>query len=149
MNETALPLVSALCCTRERPEQLERALECFMAQTYPRRELVVVHRTDDPATREVLARYAHEPTIVSVLIRPEEQRSLGDLRNRSIEASRGEYYGGSHGAGGSYPNGSGPSSTPGGGAIIFDAAEYLAGKLPPPLDFVITEAIQAIRPDEK
>lgn len=92
MNETALPLVSALCCTRERPEQLERALECFMAQTYPRRELVVVHRTDDPATREVLARYAHEPTIVSVLIRPEEQRSLGDLRNRSIEASRGEYF---------------------------------------------------------
>jgi glycosyltransferase involved in cell wall biosynthesis len=86
------PLVSALCCTRNRPEQLERAIRCFMAQSHSRRELVIVHRTDDHATAAVVERYVDRPDILVIRLRPEEQRSLGDLRNLSIAASRGEYF---------------------------------------------------------
>jgi glycosyltransferase involved in cell wall biosynthesis len=85
-------LVSALCCTRNRPDQLERAIRCFNAQTHLPRELVIVYRSDDTATATVVERYASRPDIVAVSLRPEEQTSLGDVRNLSIAASRGTYF---------------------------------------------------------
>src|SRR3954465_8432998 len=42
-----LPLVTCLCLTRNRREWLPRAIACFQAQTYERRELLIVADGDD------------------------------------------------------------------------------------------------------
>lgn len=41
------PLVSCLCLTRSRPEWLRKALECYRAQTWPNRELIIVADRDE------------------------------------------------------------------------------------------------------
>ena len=47
MNAEA-PLVTCVCLTRNRREFLPRAIECFLAQTYEPRELLVLN--DDKIT---------------------------------------------------------------------------------------------------
>ena len=41
------PLVTCLCLTRNRRGFLPRAIECFVAQTYEERELLIVDDGDD------------------------------------------------------------------------------------------------------
>lgn len=88
-NDPKDPLISCLCLTRKRPHHLARAIECFLAQTYENRELVVVFPESDAGTAACLAKYE------SPLIRPcpvtIPGATLGDLRNYSIEQARGEY----------------------------------------------------------
>jgi len=69
---------------------LRRAISCFLKQSYPVRELVVVYEVDDPATRDYLAASTH-PAIRSVEVGVSPKLSLGDLRNISIQSSRGHY----------------------------------------------------------
>lgn len=83
-------LVSCVCVTRNRVEMLRRAVSCFLNQTYPTRELVVVHEADDAATREYLAGLRH-PAVRPQEVGTSPKCSLGALRNLSIEASRGHY----------------------------------------------------------
>jgi hypothetical protein len=89
---STLPLVSCLCLTRNKPRHLARAITCFLGQTYERRELVVVHRSDDSATKAVLERYADQRQIVPVSLDKDPARTLGHLRNISIERSNGDYF---------------------------------------------------------
>jgi glycosyltransferase involved in cell wall biosynthesis len=44
------PLVSAICLTRNRPAFIRRAIELFMAQTYPNKEMVIVDDGRSPAS---------------------------------------------------------------------------------------------------
>lgn len=83
-------LVSCLCVTRNRVGMLRRAVSCFLNQSYPDRELVVVYEADDAATRDYLAASTH-PAIRSVEVGVSPKLSLGDLRNISIQASRGRF----------------------------------------------------------
>lgn len=89
---SSLPLVSCLCLTRNKPHHLARAIACFLGQTYANRELVVIHRSDDTATREVLDRYADHRQILPIALEKDPQRTLGHLRNISIERCNGEYF---------------------------------------------------------
>ena len=78
-------LVSCVCVTRGFPEHVESTIRCFEQQTYPHKELVVVHDEELPRESVVLferagARVFGMPGV-----------PLGVLRNRSVEESRGTY----------------------------------------------------------
>lgn len=83
------PLISCLCLSRNRPEQLVRAIECFLSQTWANKELIVLYPESDSATAGCVRSYGSEQ------IRPQgvtlPGATLGELRNFSIECARGEY----------------------------------------------------------
>lgn len=47
-------LVSAIMPTRARPQYAAEAVECFLSQTYPDKELVIIDDADDPSFTEPL-----------------------------------------------------------------------------------------------
>ena len=83
-------LVTCLCVTRNRVGMLRRAVSCFLTQSYPNRELLVVYEADDPATRDYLSALT-QPAIRSVEVGVSPKLSLGALRNISIQSSRGHF----------------------------------------------------------
>lgn len=89
---TQPPLVSCLCVTRGKPVKLRRAIECFLAQTYGNKELLLVYETDDPETARVAEQYRSHPGIFAHAISVSPKLSLGELRNLSIELCRGDYF---------------------------------------------------------
>ncbi len=90
MAET-YPLISCICVTRDRPALLRRALDCFLAQTYPRRELVILFEQDDAATRELLQRRPRDERIRLVCVERSPDKKLGHLRNHAIHQSSGDF----------------------------------------------------------
>jgi hypothetical protein len=80
----ALPLVSVVLATRDRPRFLTIALECYRRQVYPRRELIVV---DDGDRFPV-----DHPTVHAAggtLLRVPPGTPLGTKLNLGIEATSG------------------------------------------------------------
>ncbi|HEX4766820.1 MAG TPA: glycosyltransferase [Lichenihabitans sp.] len=83
----AMPRVSCLMATRDRPRQAMLAVDCFRRQTYANRELVIV---DDSRDDELALRLAGDPLIR--VIRPAGGgASLGQARNRAVAEARGPY----------------------------------------------------------
>jgi glycosyltransferase involved in cell wall biosynthesis len=78
------PLVSCILPTRDRPGFLVEAVRNFLAQDYPRKELVVVDDGDAP----VRALLPDDERIVYV--RPRERLPLGVKRNVACARARGE-----------------------------------------------------------
>jgi O-antigen biosynthesis protein len=78
-----LPLVSCIMPTRDRPDFALQAVEYFLRQTYPERELVVV----DDAAEGLVDRLPRDPRIRYV--RSPREESLGAKRNRACELARG------------------------------------------------------------
>jgi hypothetical protein len=91
MHTHQTPLVSAVCCSGGRPRQLERAIECFLAQTYSRKELLVAYAARDVETRAVIDRHARHPAVIGLALAPEEARTRGEFRNQAVEASGGDF----------------------------------------------------------
>jgi len=91
-GRSATPRVSALCVTRGRVRRLERAVRCFLAQTHPDRELVVVHDDDDLETVAFVDRVSTmRPEVAGVRVPRSSGLSLGELRNLAVERSTGDY----------------------------------------------------------
>jgi hypothetical protein len=86
------PLVSALCYAADHAPRLERAIECFLAQTHPSKELVVAYPTRAAETRALVERYSLQAPIVGVPFESAPQLTRGEIRNRAVLASRGEYF---------------------------------------------------------
>ena len=86
-----LPLVSCLCVTRARVRMLKRAVRCFAAQTYGRKELIIVYHADDRETTTLVASLAHDSSIRGVEAQAAGTQTLGELRNLSVSQARGEY----------------------------------------------------------
>lgn len=82
-----LPLVSCICATYNRAPShlylLEEAIESFLRQTYPNKELVVIN--DCPAQELVC-----DAPGVRVVNAPERFASLGEKHNAAIRLSHGE-----------------------------------------------------------
>lgn len=82
-----MPLVSCLCATYNRPRThqylLEEAVESFLRQTYPNKELVVLN---DCAVQELVC----DAPGVRVVNVPERFLSLGDKWNAAVELARGD-----------------------------------------------------------
>jgi glycosyltransferase involved in cell wall biosynthesis len=83
-------LISCLCLTHKRLPMLRCAIACFLAQTHPQRELIVLHLDSDPSTRDYL-RTLDQPMIRSIELPVSPHVTLGARRNLLIEAARGRY----------------------------------------------------------
>ena len=86
------PLVSCLCVTEGRPDKLRRAIRCFLAQTHPNKELLVLFPRGDVATESVLSDFAAEGTLRQHALIANAGLTLGEKRNLSIRLCRGEYF---------------------------------------------------------
>jgi len=87
-----LPLISCVCITRGKPKMLERAIGCYLGQTYPNKELVIVYEEDDGLTRafmESRSDLLRAGNILSVPVQADPKIPLGGLRNTGIDAANG------------------------------------------------------------
>jgi glycosyltransferase involved in cell wall biosynthesis len=84
------PLISCLCVTRARVTLLSRAVRCFLDQSHPSRELLIVFDADDTATRQYVDTLADE-RIRGIEVPVSPRRSLGSLRNLAVAEARGQY----------------------------------------------------------
>jgi hypothetical protein len=83
------PLISCLMVTRGRPLLAQLAIQSFLDQTYPARELVVVDDDPNPQLADWIAAHAH-PSVRLVRL-PDQGLPLGELRNIAVEHARGDY----------------------------------------------------------
>lgn len=84
------PLISCICITNNRPELLQKAINCFKSQNYINKELVVSYPKNDTSTKKVIAQEQNE--LLKILaIEREPEVSLGEARNQAIKRSNGEY----------------------------------------------------------
>jgi len=86
------PLVSCVCVTRNRVHVLKRAIGCFLAQSYPNKELIIQYESDDSSTPSLREAYAAHPEIKWHQVDDKPKLTLGERRNLSIERSSGEYF---------------------------------------------------------
>ena len=85
------PLISCLCVTRNSFSLLSRAIGCFRKQTYPNKELVILCEDNNPSLSYIKQLESHKDIVLH--IQPALPKlSLGELRNLSIQVSRGEYF---------------------------------------------------------
>jgi hypothetical protein len=83
------PVVSCLMVTKERPSLAKRAIGCFLAQTYPNVELVVVDDGTDDALEHHVRGLGDSRIRLHRL--PPEGRPLGVLRNIAVAQATGPY----------------------------------------------------------
>jgi glycosyltransferase involved in cell wall biosynthesis len=84
-----VPLVSCLMVTSDRPRLAERAIECFIAQSYPNRELVVIDGSDSDQLQQGVEAIRIRK-IKLQRVRP-AGRSMGELRNLAVQKAAGQY----------------------------------------------------------
>ena len=84
-----VPLVSCVMVTRDRPRMAERSIECFIAQSYPNRELVVI----DGSESDQLQQGVEAIRIRRIKLHRERPagRTMGELRNLAVERSAGRF----------------------------------------------------------
>lgn len=90
MNEF-LPLISCVCITNRRVPFLKMSVSCFLAQSYPNKEMIIISQENDSDTHHYVESLGRE-NIVLVKVSPPDQLTLGELRNLSLEHSRGGYF---------------------------------------------------------
>jgi Glycosyltransferases involved in cell wall biogenesis len=90
-NPYNIPLISCLMITKNRLRHVKRAVSCFLNQSYPNRELIVIEDGND-GTMEYCNSFK-DSRIKVFHLRPEETKglTLGDLRNLSIQKANGKY----------------------------------------------------------
>lgn len=85
------PLISCLCVTNKRVHFLKRAIACFLGQSYPEKEMIIVCSDDDRDTLDYIAGLKNE-SLISVTVPAGHNFTLGELRNISLEHCNGEYF---------------------------------------------------------
>jgi glycosyltransferase involved in cell wall biosynthesis len=84
-----VPLVSCLMVTTDRPRLAARAVECFLAQSYPNRELIVIDGSESDELQQGIEAICYPP------IKPHRERpagrSMGELRDLAVKKSSGQY----------------------------------------------------------
>jgi glycosyltransferase involved in cell wall biosynthesis len=81
----AVPLVSCIMPTRDRPEWVLQSIAYFQRQDYPHRELIVV----DDGAESIKSQLPCDPRIL--YLRIERRLSIGAKRNLACEHARGEF----------------------------------------------------------
>lgn len=85
-------LISCVCVTREKPEFLKRAIDCFLAQTYVNKELIILYEDDDLATEKLVGGGFPTESGIRLLRAPAYPKmTLGELRNVAIKVAMGEF----------------------------------------------------------
>ena len=85
--------VTALMLTRKRPEIMLKALESFMRQTWPNKEIVIVYDFDDIETEKLLINITKivNKKEIRIVKNNRKKPTVGYLRNLSVKASTGDY----------------------------------------------------------
>lgn len=89
MTDIAVPPITCVCITHDRVPMLRRAVACFLAQTHPACELLVLHENRDHSTAAYLAGL-NEPAIRSVVVPSLPRMTLGAKRNLAMSQARGD-----------------------------------------------------------
>jgi glycosyltransferase involved in cell wall biosynthesis len=87
-----IPKVSAVCCTYGRFKCVERAMNCFLAQDYPNKELII-YNTDTDSPYDV-SQSTHSITIVNRSIDSitnEPYTNVGAIRRDALMFATGDY----------------------------------------------------------
>jgi amino acid adenylation domain-containing protein len=84
------PVISCLMVTRQRLAMATRAIDCFAAQDYEPRHLVIV--SDGHEEYEALRQYAHAAcgSAVTITSVPRGSKPLGELRNLALDLAPGD-----------------------------------------------------------
>lgn len=90
MNQS-YPLISCICVTNNRPEQLKKAISCFANQNYPNKELVISYPKNDQASKKVVENIQQDESWNIMLIERPTDESLGNARNHLIFKCSGDY----------------------------------------------------------
>ncbi len=87
---TSQPLVSVITASYEMDQYVTQAVDSVLAQDYPNVESIVVNDGSTDQTREVLAKYDHDPRVTVI-----HQENAGQTvaKNRGLAAARGELIG--------------------------------------------------------
>lgn len=85
------PLISCLCVSHNSIKQLQHAVDCFEAQTYPNKELMVLYESDNAAVRQFAEQYP-SGQVYFLEVPAEPKLTLGELRNISVDKCNGEYF---------------------------------------------------------
>ncbi len=75
------PTVACIMLTRDRPEYARRAVECFRAQTYANKRLLVVNSGEGPLFNE------HGPYLLEPCFIGADALSIGELRNLGCKSA--------------------------------------------------------------
>ncbi len=75
-------MISCIMPTRGRADLVERAIDCFRAQDYPDRELIIVHDLDGDLPPGIAGD--------DIRILRARENSIGGKRNQAVEAARGD-----------------------------------------------------------
>lgn len=81
-----LPLISALMPTRDRRQYIPGAVSCFLNQTWPNKELIVLDSGDDPVGDLM------PPTPAVRYVRLKDKPTIGAARNIACSLARGEFF---------------------------------------------------------
>lgn len=84
-----LPLVSCLMVTKNRFAMAQKSIDCFLSQTYPNRELIIVDDGNDTQLKDWV-KDLNENRIRFFHLQ-DEGKNLGVLRNLSRQYAKGEY----------------------------------------------------------
>ncbi|UII27564.1 glycosyltransferase family 2 protein [Fulvivirga maritima] len=91
MDKIDFPLISCVCVTDHRIQYLRRSISCFLGQSYPNKEMVIVCRESDNETIEYVNQFNDEQFVL-VKLEAEHNIKLGELRNISIQNANGKYF---------------------------------------------------------
>lgn len=86
-----LPAISCLCHTKNNKSLLERAIRCFKAQTYPKKDLLVIFEEDNLVAPDVLSAINDE-SISSLRIPTNPKLTLGEMRNIGVQQCKGDFF---------------------------------------------------------
>ena len=87
ISETTTPLISCLCPTKNNPNMVKKAIDCFNNQTYPNKELILVTDERNPYL-EILETFVSDNI---KLFKAPHGSVIGKLRNISVDNASGEY----------------------------------------------------------
>ena len=83
------PLVSCLMVTEDRPALAARAIECFLAQSYPNKELIVIDSSESDRLQQGIDAICYPP--IKLHRMPGCRQPLGELRNIAVRQSAGKF----------------------------------------------------------
>lgn len=85
-----MPKVSCLCVTKNKEHILRDSIISYKNQIYPNKELIVIYEDDNNYISNVIQEFNSED-IKYFKISTKNKKTLGELRNISIEKSKGDY----------------------------------------------------------
>jgi len=84
-------LVSCLCITSNSPAVISKSIACYRSQTYVDKEMIIVYQSSVSEDTVHFLRSIKDTDIQTYEITSTNRLTLGELRNISIEKSKGEY----------------------------------------------------------